>query len=260
MHGGKSYLARRIMVRLPAHRIFIEPYAGGLNVLLNKLPGPVEVANDIDPNVMGLYRVLRDRPEDLLARLVPLPYAEEVFEWSLIPPEGDDPVEAAAKTLVRKRFSRDGLGKDFSWSVRPRGGQPGDKNAWETFLTRVYRRVACRLAGVELRCREALDVIAEFDGPHSLAYIDSPYLPSTRTAHEVYEYDQDEEYHVRLLKRIVRCRGAVAISGYPSELYDGALRGWRRYSWDMPSNAGQTPSKQRRIEVLWVKDPGRRRC
>jgi DNA adenine methylase len=48
-HGGKHYLARRIIARLPGHRAYVEPFAGGLSVLINKRPCPIEVAGDLHP-------------------------------------------------------------------------------------------------------------------------------------------------------------------------------------------------------------------
>ena len=124
-HGGKHYLARRIISRLPGHRVYVEPFAGGLSVLLNKVPAAVEIAGDLNPGLVGFYLVLRDRTEELMARLDSLEYDAETFAWSLGSTVGDDPLEAAVRFLVRNRFSRGGLGRDFAWSDRLRGGQPG---------------------------------------------------------------------------------------------------------------------------------------
>jgi DNA adenine methylase len=65
-HGGKWYLARKIIERLPGHRVFVEPFAGGLSVLLNKPPAAVEVASDRDERLIGFYRVLRGRTDEFL--------------------------------------------------------------------------------------------------------------------------------------------------------------------------------------------------
>jgi DNA adenine methylase len=258
IHGGKRYLARkRIVPLLPHHRVYVEPYAGGLSVLLNKWPCPVEVANDLDAGLMGFYRVLRDRPGELMARLEPLEYDRPTFAWSLRPaPPGEDEVAAAVRFLVRNRMSRGGLGRDFAWSERLRGGRPGDLNAWETFKAEVLLRVASRLAGAELRCRDAVEVIEEFDGPDTLFYLDPPYPHATRTAVGTYAHEMTDADHVRLLEVIRRCRGMVAISGYHCPLYDDALRDWEPFGFNMPTHAGQTRSKTRRVEVLWLRGCG----
>jgi DNA adenine methylase len=255
-HGGKNYLARRIISLFPDHRVYCEPFAGGLSVLVNKRPCSIEVANDLHADLIGFYRVLRDRAEEFRQRVEALDYSAETFEWSLRLAEADeDPLDSAVRFLVRNRFSRGGLGRDFAWSERLRGGQPGDRNAWETIKAELPR-IARRLAHVELRCQDALEIIEEFDGPGVLHYLDPPYLPATRTAIGTYDHEMDENGHRRLLDTIGGCRGMVAISGYANPLYDSALRGWERVKFDMPNHSGQGTAKQRRLEVLWLRGCG----
>src|SRR5262249_14484771 len=145
-HGGKSYLARRIISLFPDHRDYCEPFGGGLSVLVNKRPCSIEGANDLHAGLIGFYRVLKDRTEECLQRVEALAYSAETFEWSLRLAEADEnPLDSAVRFLVRNRFSRGGLGRDFAWSERLRGGQPGDRNAWETIkaeLPRIARRLA----------------------------------------------------------------------------------------------------------------------
>jgi DNA adenine methylase len=251
-HGGKAYLARRILAELPDHHTYVEPFAGGLSVLLNKAPARRETAGDIDPELMHFYRMLKERTADLLHRLAALPYTAETFAWSLQSGDDDNPIERAVRFQVRNRMSRGGLGKDFAWSDRLRGGQPGDLNAWQTMRAELPR-IAHRLAQVRLVGQDAVQTIAESDGPGVLHYLDPPYLASTRTARDTYRHEMDEAGHRRLLETIIGCRGAVALSGYANPLYDEVLAGWQRVTWDMPNHSGQGRAKQRREEVLWLR-------
>jgi len=250
-HGGKWYLARRIIERLPGHRVFVEPFAGGLSVLLNKAPAAVEVASDLDERLIGFYRVLRGRTTEFLERVLSLEYDRETFEWALRSETANDPLESAISFLVRRQFSRGGLGRDFAWSERLRGGQPGDQNAWHTFRL-ALPAMAERLRHVELRCQDAFEVIREHDGPETLFYMDPPYPHSTRTACEVYAHELNVSDHFRLVETVLRCRGMVAISGYPNPLYDEALEAWEHVEFNMPNHASQNRSKRRRVEVLWI--------
>jgi DNA adenine methylase len=120
----------------------------------------------------------------------------------------------------------------------------------------VLPRVAQRLARVELRCQDGAEVIREMDGPGVLVYCDPPYYHATRAARNVYAHEMSEADHVRLLETIVKCRAAVAISGYANPLYDEALRGWERHAIPMPNHSGQGRTKQRRVEVLWLRGFG----
>ena len=65
-HGGKHYLAQKIIALMPAHTHFVEPYAGGLAVLLAKDPeGVSEVVNDLDGNITNFWQVLLPRRSHL---------------------------------------------------------------------------------------------------------------------------------------------------------------------------------------------------
>src|SRR5262249_22553941 len=152
--------------------------------------------------------------------------------------KGSDELDAAVRFLVRNRFSRGGLGRDFAWSVRLRGGRPGDLNAWET-LKAELPRIARRLSRVDIRCEDAVEVIGEMDGPGMLFYLDPPYHHATRTVRGAYDHEMGDDGHRRLLEAALGCRGAVAISGYANPLYDRMLRGWGRVEFDMPNHAGQ---------------------
>jgi DNA adenine methylase len=250
-HGGKAYLASRIVSMLPDHDAYVEPFAGGLSVLLNKPRSRLEVAGDVDSGLVEFYTTLRDSSVALIDRLRSIPYTAASFAWALEADGETDPVEAAARFLVRNRFSRGGLGKTFAWSDRLRGGQPGDLNAWETILGELPR-IAERLHGVQLDQCDALDLIRHHDGPDTLFYLDPPYLHSTRTARDAYRHELSDQEHSRLLETIVGIRGMVVLSGYRSAVYDQTLRSWERHQFEMPNHSGQGRTKQRRIEVVWL--------
>jgi DNA adenine methylase len=250
-HGGKAYLARRIIKHFGPHGMYFEPFAGGLSVLLNKRPADIEVANDIDPGLTRFYPTLQDLPSALLERLAAVRYSLERFDRALLGVPSDA-LDAAVRFLIRNRMSRGGMGRSFARSDRLRGGQPGDLNAWETSLAQLPI-VADRLRQVILLNAPAVDVIQEHDAPHTIHYCDPPYLHSTRTARKTYAHEMTEDEHAELFEVLAVCRGAVLLSGYPSPLYDSHLAGWKRVAFDMPNHAGQGRCKQRRTEVLWVK-------
>lgn len=164
---------------------------------------------------------------------------------------GPDPLQRAVDFVVRNRMSRGGLGKDFAWSERLRGGQPGDRNGWETALDQLPA-VRERIRHVEFRHGAALDLLAELDGPDVLFYLDPPYLPAVRTAKAIYgDCEMTAEDHRQLLRRAIQLEGQVFLSGYRSALYEEALAGWSRDEFGMPNHSGQGRTKNRRIECLW---------
>src|SRR3954468_1633586 len=97
-HGGKHYLARRIVALMPRHTHYVEPFAGGLAVLLAKDPdGVSEAVNDLDGGLTNFWRVLQG--EDTFAafrRIVEVvPFSEAEWDTSAAP--ATDPVQQAVR-------------------------------------------------------------------------------------------------------------------------------------------------------------------
>jgi DNA adenine methylase len=61
-----------------------------------------------------------------------------------------------------------------------------------------------------------------------------------------------EADHRELLAALPSLLGKVLLSGYPSALYDTALAGWNRYTFDLPNNAACGTTKDRETEVVWA--------
>jgi DNA adenine methylase len=250
-HGGKAYLARRIIAHFPDHQTYVEPFAGGLSVLLNKPRALLEAVGDLDGGLIGFYGVVQSHAAEFLERLEALEYSPAMFD-AAVAGAPTHALDAAVRFLVRNRMSRGGLGQSFAKSKRLRGGRMGDLNAWLTILAELPA-IAERLARVEIRHAPALELIRQYDGPETLLYCDPPYLPSTRTARNAYRHEMNAGEHAELLEALGQCHGTVVLSGYPSPFYDRRLADWERIEFDLPNHSGQGRTKERRIEVLWVK-------
>jgi DNA adenine methylase len=258
-HGGKAYLARKIVALFPdGQKWYAEPFAGGLSVLLACPPFQGELANDYNPRVAAMWEVLRDYYEELMGRLMTTAYTEAAFERSrdfcLDHHHLETKLDLAFHWIVRSRMSRGGLGASFAWSDRERGGNPGDLNAWLTFLwaiPAISERV--RAGKLKVTNRKAHELIADCDGVNTLLYCDPPYMPDTRTSRKAYgPFEMTVEDHLELLAALRRCQGKVVLSGYDNPLYRAALAGWRVARFDVPNHSGQGATKERRTECCWM--------
>lgn len=68
-HGGKWRLAPWIIGQFPPHRIYVEPFWGGGSILLRKARCYAEVYNDLDGEIVNLFRTVRDRGDEFRREL-----------------------------------------------------------------------------------------------------------------------------------------------------------------------------------------------
>lgn len=252
-HGGKWYLATKIVALMPNHTHYIEPFAGGLSVLLAKDPeGVSEVVNDLNGDLTNFWKVLQKPSYFARMRrtLEAVPFSEN--EWRDAEKPSSDPVERATRFFIRCRQSLAGRMGGFAplSRTRTRRGMNEQASAWLNAVEGLPA-VHARLKRVAILNHDALDVIREQDGPDTLYYLDPPYLGETRTAETVYTHEMDAEKHAELLDTIRGCKGRVMLSGYPSEMYDRRLQDWTRYEFALPNQASGGKQKRRMTEVIW---------
>lgn len=245
-HGGKAYLAARIVEMMPPHTSYLEAYAGGLQVLLRKpCEGISEYANDLNSELMNFWRVLAYTPDRMLRALWGTPLSQAEFVESKACTASDN-VRRATAFFIQARQSRQGLGKDFCTPTnRRRRGMNENVSAWLTAVDGLPE-VHARLRRVEVWNRPAVEAIRTLDCPTFLTYCDPPYMHSTRSS--VGEYGPNEMSHAdheELLKTLASMQGKFILSGYESELYNtyAMLCGWRVTKFDLPNNASSSSTK-----------------
>lgn len=256
-HGGKRYLAHRIIEYFPPHRIYLEPFGGGASVLLNKEPVEVETYNDLDRRITRLFRVLRDQGQAFLEKVRLSLYSQVEFEDAAIYPEGATDLDKALCDFIRWRQSFGGKGKQWSYTTtRARGGMAGDVNAWWTAIDGLPQIIE-RLRRVQITCQDALEAIPRFDHPEAVIYCDPPYVHSTRDANSrsVYGIEMSDEEHRLLARLLKRCKSKILLSGYPSDLYEELYGDWPLVTFDIANHSAGGKTKARQTECLWMNFP-----
>lgn len=241
---------------MPPHLHYVEPFFGGGTVLLaHGGEDRSEMVNDRHKDLVNFWRVLRH--PDLFPEFVRACQATPLSrdEWERAR-EGlgiyTDAVGRAWAFFVFCRQSRAGQMTGFTSPTRTRlrRGMNGNVSEWLSAVDGLPD-VHHRLRRVMIENIDALVLIPREDTPGTLFYLDPPYLHETRTSTDAYTHEMTREQHVELLAAIRRCKGKVMLSGYPSKLYDDALAGWTRHTFDLPNNAAGGAEKGRETEVLW---------
>lgn len=255
-HGGKYRIAEWVIGHFPSHRVYVEPFGGAAGVLIQKPPVSAEVYNDLDGEIVNVFRVLRD-PEtaERLAELCRLtPYARAEFDLSQEPTS--DPVEQARRTLLRAWASFGSAGATRGNSgmrtfTRPDSSYLGVAHAWARIADAIPD-FCDRFRNVVIENRPAIEVMQQHDSRQTLHYVDPPYLPETRSqgSSRYYRHEMSIDEHEALLETLVGLQGFVVVSGYDSTLYNNRLAGWRRVA--LSTSGSSRFGSVQRTECLWL--------
>ncbi len=162
------------------NRRYHEPFIGGGAVFFHVRPKGGSV-NDINPRLMNFYRVVRDRPEELIRKASEYKYDEAEYYRlrDRFNSPGLSPVEDAALFLYLNKTAYNGL-----YRVNSRGefNVPFGRYMNPTIVPRKgIMRASRLLKGIDIRCGDfgyVLDVAENGD----VCYLDPPYHPSSETA------------------------------------------------------------------------------
>jgi len=249
--GGKWAIAPWVLSHLPTHRIYVEPFGGAASVLLRKPRSRIEVYNDLDEEIVGIFQTVQDpqQCQALMRRLRRTPYSRRAFEMAF--KASRDPVICAQRAIVRayQSFHHESLfnlRKNTFANAKHRSGSSCKAREWATY-PRSLIAISHRLQGVVIECQPAQDVIRVQDTPDTLFFVDPPYVPSARSK-AGYRFEMSQDEHVALLEQLRQVKGMVVLAGYPSILYDQTLHDWQRLERSHRAYGSARP----RTEVLWL--------
>ncbi len=255
--GSKNRIALKLCKELPPHNCWVEAFCGSASLTLAKPPAPIEVINDIDNEIINVFKQLRENSVELCQMLELTPYARKEFENARKDNPIDSEIEKARKFLIKAMMAINGVfGEEqggFSYSQSySRNGRDARVNRWYNLPERLSKVVE-RLRSVRIDNRDANDIFKMFvNRPATLVYLDPPYLGERTMG---YNNDlNDESYHSELLDIANKAKCMVFISGYENELYSKMLtekKGWTKKT--IFTSTKDTKGKSHtRSEVIWM--------
>lgn len=249
-HGGKWKLAPWIISHFPSHRIYVEPYGGAASVLVRKERCYAEIYNDVDDEVVNLFRVLRDDrlADNLVSQIRMTPFARNEFAQSIT--KTHDPVERARRLCIRSLmgFGSNGHNIKRKTGFRSKSHTSGTtpSRVWANYPNEIHLIIE-RLRGVVIENKNAIDVMKEHDSYDTLHYVDPPYVLSSRASSTpAYHTEMTNDDHREMARCLHSLRGMVVLSGYPSDLYNELFGGWH-----FITRTALADGAARRTEVLW---------
>ncbi|WP_321532258.1 DNA adenine methylase [uncultured Desulfuromonas sp.] len=207
--GGKRKLADHIFPLFPQHQCYVEPFCGAAALFFMKQPSEVEVINDINGELVNLYRIVKHHLEELYKQFKWVLTSRE--NWDLLqmtPPETLTDVQRAARFLYLQKLAFGGKvdGQSFGTATtsRPR---------FNIFtLEQDLADAHFRMANTYIEGLPWQAVIEKYDRPHTLFYCDPPYWQTEGYGGEFLwsEYEQLAE-----LARSIKGKMILSINGHP---------------------------------------------
>ena len=264
-YGAKGKLHDKYIQLIPTNVMsYVEPFVGSGAIFLNKprYPKTEEIINDIDENMIRIYRVLQDKDmtKEFIERLIEVECTyENLIEIKKLEDTGymriANEVERAVYSYIICHCSFNNARKAFIKEDKSR-----EHSSYFRRKVLDLMRINERLQGVQIYNEDAIKVIENTkDCEGKFLFLDPPYVQSSRVAKSVYTSEMTENDHIRLLESILaKKKSKVLLCGYNSEnnLYDNYLidNGWRKIEVTKAFKYSSVAKgkKPREIEYVWI--------
>ena len=208
--GGKRRLAKRILPVFPAHECYVEPFAGGAALFFLKEPSDVEVLNDINGELINLYRVVKHHLEEFVRQFKWALISRQLYGWlKKTPEETLTDIQRAARFYYIQKMS-------FGGKVANQTFGTATTAAPRLNLLRIEEELSAahlRLSRTYIEHLAWDECIRRYDRPHTLFYLDPPYWGT-----EGYGVDFGLEQYALMadLAKSIKGRMIVSVNDIPA--------------------------------------------
>lgn len=215
--GGKRRLAPTILPLFPEHACYVEPFCGAAALYFLKEPSDCEVINDVNGELVNLYRVVQHHLEEFVRQFKWALTSRQVFLWeqAKVPATLTD-IQRAARFYYLQRNAFGGRVEGQSFGYATTSGPRLNLLRIEEELSAAH----LRLHGTYIENLPWTDCVDRYDRPHSLFYCDPPYWQT-----EGYGVPFGFEHYEAMAARMRGMKGTmiVSINDHPDirRVFDG---------------------------------------
>ncbi|MFN3882956.1 MAG: DNA adenine methylase [Nitrincola lacisaponensis] len=245
--GGKRKLAKHILPLFPEHSCYVEPFCGAGALFFMKEPSKVEILNDINSDLVNLYRVVKYHLEELYKQFKWLLSSRQSWDWmQKTSPDTLTDIQRAARFLYlqKQAFGGKVSGQTFGTATtsRPR---------FNIFtLEQDLADVHYRLSNATIEHLDWERTVTKYDRPHTLFYLDPPYW---QTAGYGVEFGWEQYCRIAELARSTKGHMIISINDHPDirELFSGCSIQELDYKYTVGGN-GKTAGVKELLITNWV--------
>lgn len=205
--GGKSRLRKRIIEKIPEHTCYVELFFGAGWVYFGKETSKVEVINDIDKELINLFKMIKYHAPEIERMLEYHFSGRDMFEeYKNCTLEYLTEINRAVRFLYLISQSFGGRGGHYGYGTNSRP-------APQIFYKNVLGDLKERLRNTYVENLNFEKIIDKYDREYSLFFCDPPYFETTG-----YSNKFGEEDHLLLRDKLKKLKGKfiLTINNHPS--------------------------------------------
>ena len=223
--GGKRKLASRLIPKFPKHDCYVELFCGGAALyFLNPEPAKVEAINDVDGELINLYRVVQHHLEEFIKQFKWALTSRTMFKWlkeAYCPGLTDIQRAARFYYLQQHAFGAKRVGQNFGYAP---SGRPINLCRIEENLSEAH----IRLSGTYIEQLAWQDCFKRYDREYTFFYADPPYFDTAG-----YSVDFGYEQYKDLANIMSNSKGKVMVSLNDHEEMRNVFKDFRIESLDI---------------------------
>jgi DNA adenine methylase len=256
--GGKFHYLDLLYAYFPQHIHFIEVFCGSASVSINKRPSEIDTINDINSDVVNFFRVLREKPQELIDSLWLTPVSREEYNHCFYNKENaKSDVEKARSFFVRARQSFYGLGAQnknkgwFSCKTKSYSKLGETVSKWINAVDKLYE-ITYRLKQIQIEHQSFEKIIEKMDFEGAFFYCDPPYPLESRASKNDYKHEFTNDDHRQLAEILHSIKGKAMVSGYECGLMNELYADWYLVKFPIKKNNIRSTEVQ---ECIWTNYP-----
>lgn len=215
--GGKRRLAKHILPLFPAHTCYVEPFCGAAALYFLKHPSKAEVINDINGELVNLYRVVKHHLEEFVRQFKWALVSRQIYKWlQAVPEETLTDIQRAARFYYLQKQAFGGKVEERTFGTATTAPPRFNLLRIEEELSMAHLRLS-RTVIEQLGWEEC---IQRYDRPHTLFYCDPPYWGAVGYG---VEFELENYVLMAQLTRDIKGKMIISVNDIPEmrQIFDG---------------------------------------
>jgi DNA adenine methylase len=221
-YGGKQNMLKHLLLMVPAHKIYCEPFFGGGALFFAKPKSEVEVINDHNSEVTNFFKMVKTRFSELQKEIQGTLHSRELYKHAMVVYENPELFTEVKRAWAFWTLTNQGFASMIgSWGF---GKENSKEKAVANKRDGFTKEYAERLKQTQIESNDALKVIGRCDSIESFIYCDPPYIGSDMGHYAGYT----EEDYTKLLEVLSKIKGKFLLSSYPSKILSRFIK---KFKW-----------------------------